>query len=182
MKGSCHMKIKNIPVEKINPAPYNPREELKPGDSEYEKLVRSIKEFGYIDPLIWNERTGNLVGGHQRFNVLLAEGYTELEVSVVDFSEEKEKFANLALNKVSGKWDEEKLADLLAELEGSELNLESGFDQKEIESLIKQFTEQDDEMTEFFNQELSLETFEEDNFECKCPKCGFVFDPKENNQ
>lgn len=176
------MKIKNIPVEKINPAPYNPREELKPGDSEYEKLVRSIKEFGYIDPLIWNERTGNLVGGHQRFNVLLAEGYTELEVSVVDFSEEKEKFANLALNKVSGKWDEEKLADLLAELEGSELNLESGFDQKEIESLIKQFTEQDDEMTEFFNQELSLETFEEDNFECKCPKCGFVFDPKENNQ
>jgi len=174
------MKIIKLPVEKINPAPYNPREELKPGDPEYEKLARSIKDFGYIDPLIWNERTGNLVGGHQRFNVLLAEGHTELEVSVVDFSEEKEKFANLALNKVSGNWDEEKLADLLFELEGSELNLGSGFDQKEIESLIKQFTEQDDETVDFFNQELSLESFDEEKFDCKCPKCGFVFDMKEH--
>jgi len=70
------MEIIKIPVERINPAPYNPREELKPCDQEYEKLARSIKEFGYIDPLIWNEQTGNLVGGHQRFNVLLAEGHT----------------------------------------------------------------------------------------------------------
>lgn len=176
------MEIIKIPVERINPAPYNPREELKPGDLEYEKLARSIKEFGYIDPLIWNEQTGNLVGGHQRFNVLLAEGHTEIYVSVVNFSEEKEKFANLALNKISGNWDEEKLADLLMELEQSELNLGSGFEQKEIESLIKQFTEKDNEMTEFYNQELSLEIFSEDNFECKCPKCGFVFDSKEINQ
>lgn len=176
------MKIKSIPVEKINPAPYNPRVDLQPRDEDYEKLVRSIKDFGYIDPLIWNERTGNLIGGHQRFKILLAQGYTELEVSVVDFSEEKEKFANLALNKVSGNWDDEKLASLLIELEQSDLNLESGFDQNEIDLLIKQFTDQDDEMTEFFNQELSLETFAEENFACKCPKCGFLFNPKENPQ
>ncbi|HEM1671279.1 TPA: ParB N-terminal domain-containing protein, partial [Listeria monocytogenes] len=60
------MNIQEIEVSKINPAAYNPRIDLMPGDLEYEKLKKSIEEFGYIDPLIWNERTGNLVGGHQR--------------------------------------------------------------------------------------------------------------------
>jgi ParB-like chromosome segregation protein Spo0J len=60
------MDIRKIAVDKINPAPYNPRVDLKPGDEEYEKLKRSIEEFGYVEPLVWNEQTGNLVGGHQR--------------------------------------------------------------------------------------------------------------------
>ncbi|EAG8971673.1 TPA: ParB N-terminal domain-containing protein, partial [Listeria monocytogenes] len=65
------MNIQEIEVSKINPAAYNPRIDLMPGDLEYEKLKKSIEEFGYIDPLIWNERTGNLVGGHQRYKILL---------------------------------------------------------------------------------------------------------------
>ncbi|HEM2239590.1 TPA: ParB N-terminal domain-containing protein, partial [Listeria monocytogenes] len=63
------MNIQEIEVSKINPAAYNPRIDLMPGDLEYEKLKKSIEEFGYIDPLIWNERTGNLVGGHQRYKI-----------------------------------------------------------------------------------------------------------------
>jgi ParB-like chromosome segregation protein Spo0J len=59
-----------IPAAQLNPAKYNPRKDLKPGDAEYEKLLRSVKEFGYVEPVIWNERTGNIVGGHQRFKVL----------------------------------------------------------------------------------------------------------------
>ena len=76
--------IETIPVSKINPATYNPRKDLKPEDPEYKKLLQSIIVFGYVDPLVWNKRTGNLVGGHQRFKILLAMGFKEVQVSVVD--------------------------------------------------------------------------------------------------
>ena len=60
------MKIVKKKIEDLRPASYNPRKDLKPGDKEYEKLKRSITEFGYVEPVIWNERTGTVVGGHQR--------------------------------------------------------------------------------------------------------------------
>ena len=66
------MKIQTIAVSKINPAVYNPRKDLKPDDIEYKQLLRSIDEFGYVQPLVWNKQTGNLVGGHQRLKILLA--------------------------------------------------------------------------------------------------------------
>lgn len=105
------VQIKSIPVEKINPAPYNPRKDLKPGDPEYEKLKRSIEEFGYVEPLVWNERTGHLVGGHQRFKILLHQGAKTVEVSIVDLDDKKERALNIALNKISGDWDNEKLRE-----------------------------------------------------------------------
>ncbi len=110
------MKIEKIKISEINPAPYNPRKDLKPGDPEYEELKRSMKEFGYIDPAIWNQRTGNLVGGHQRLKIKVAEGAEEIEVSVVDLDLEREKALNIALNKIQGSWDNEKLTALLDEL------------------------------------------------------------------
>lgn len=132
------MHIKTIAIGKINAAPYNPRVDLRPGDAEYEKLRRSIGEFGLVEPLVWNRRTGNLVGGHQRFKVLLEEGITHAEVSVVDLPPERERALNLALNRISGEWDEEKLARLLDELSrtpGLDLAL-TGFDPPEIDELL----------------------------------------------
>jgi len=76
------MVIEKIPIEKLIPADYNPRKDLKPGDAEYEKLKRSIKEFGYVEPIIWNKTTGNVVGGHQRLKVLLADGVKEIDCVV----------------------------------------------------------------------------------------------------
>ena len=60
------MNIEKISVEKLLPAKYNPRKDLQPGDPEFEKLKRSITEFGYVEPIIWNKRTGVVIGGHQR--------------------------------------------------------------------------------------------------------------------
>ena len=57
------MVIQTLPVDKLVPADYNPRKDLKPGDPEYEKLKRSITEFGYVEPVIWNKTTGHVVGG-----------------------------------------------------------------------------------------------------------------------
>ena len=114
------MDIRKVPVGQLNPAPYNPRRDLQPGDPAYEKLSRSINEFGCVEPIVWNERTGNVVGGHQRLKVLRESGLSEVEASVVDLDPDREKALNLALNKITGSWDDTRLAELLRELEGED--------------------------------------------------------------
>lgn len=132
------MNIKSIATSRVNPAPYNPRKDLKSDDREYRQLVRSIEEFGFVEPLVWNRRTGNLVGGHQRFKVLLAQGAQQVEVSVVDLPIAKEKALNIALNKISGEWDKDKLAELLDELsQTTEIELDAmGFEVPQAKHLI----------------------------------------------
>jgi len=133
------VQVSKIPISQLNPAAYNPRKDLQPGDPEYEKLKRSIQEFGYVEPIVWNKRTGNIVGGHQRYKVLLDMGMSEVDCVVVDLDETKEKALNLALNKIQGDWDYLKLKDLLQELDTGEFDLElTGFDMDEIEDLIAQ--------------------------------------------
>jgi DNA modification methylase len=135
------MLIEKVKVTDINPATYNPRVDLKPGYPEYEKLKKSISIFGYVDPIIWNKRTSNLVGGHQRFKILLEQGISEVEVSVVDLPLDKEKALNLALNKISGSWDKDRLASLLDELiHIPEVDISlTGFDMPEISSILDDY-------------------------------------------
>lgn len=132
------MHILHIDIKRINPALYNPRLDLKPGDPEYEKLKRSMNEFGCVEPLVWNSRTGNLVGGHQRFKILVEQGASSVDVSVVDLPLEREKALNIALNKISGDWDEVKLAALLEDLgEIPDFDVSvTGFDSPEISQLL----------------------------------------------
>lgn len=92
-----------------------------------------------MDPVIWNERTGHVVGGHQRLEVMKEMGATEVEVSVVDLPEDKEKALNVALNKISGEWDQDKLVDLLHEL-GDMVEL-TGFDAEELDKLFDNKTD-----------------------------------------
>ncbi len=160
------MKIETISIDKIKPAVYNPRKDLKPGDAEYEKLKKSLNEFALVEPLIWNSRSGNLVGGHQRLKVLKELGYKEVEVSVVDLPDNKEKALNIALNKISGEWDMPLLKDLLEELDTGELDIEiTGFTSKEIEDLMNQFHIPED------NKDIDEDALKDTKNEC--PKCGF---------
>ena len=132
------MVIESIKAELLMPAKYNPRKDLKPGDAEYEKLKKSLEEFGYVEPVIWNKTTGNVVGGHQRLKVLLSMGMTEIDCVVVELSEEKEMALNVALNKISGDWDKNKLALLIADLQGADFDVSlTGFDPAEIDDLFK---------------------------------------------
>ena len=131
------MIIETVAINSLNAAVYNPRKDLQPGDKEYDKLAKSIAEFDYIDPIIWNKRSGNVCGGHQRLKILKAQGLTELDVSVVDLDDVKEKALNLALNKTGGDWDLPKLSDLLLELDTGDIDIEiTGFDNDELESLL----------------------------------------------
>lgn len=135
------MDIRKIPLSKIKAAKYNPRKNLKPGDAEYEKLKRSIEEFGYVEPVIWNKHTSNIVGGHQRYKILKSLGYTEIDCVVVDIDEQREKALNVALNKISGEFDIPLLTDLLKDLseDGFDVSL-TGFDAAELDELFKDKT------------------------------------------
>ncbi|WP_206192689.1 site-specific DNA-methyltransferase [Scrofimicrobium canadense] len=138
------MQIKTLPIGDLTPADYNPRKEMKPGDPEFDKLKRSLDEFGYAEPVIWNETTGRVVGGHQRINALKALGYESVDCVVVELDETREKALNVALNKINGEWDQDKLALLIADLDASDFDAElTGFDDDEIQQMIGSLDDSD---------------------------------------
>jgi DNA modification methylase len=127
-----------VVFEKRNPrdlvfASYNPRKDLRPGDPEYDRIKSSILRYDYVDPVIVNS-DNTIIGGHQRVKVLIDLGYAEIDVVVVDLDKDREKGLNLSLNKISGSWDDEALALLLAELRDKDL--ETGFADEEVEKLL----------------------------------------------
>ncbi|MFS0467590.1 site-specific DNA-methyltransferase [Corynebacterium striatum] len=141
------MLIKQLPISELKPVDYNPRKDLQPGDADYEKLKRSLTEFGYVEPVIYNRTTGHVVGGHQRLKVLADLGHTDVDCVVVELDETREKALNVALNKISGDWDESKLALLIADLDAADFDAElTGFDDDEIAQLIGSLD--DDEVTD----------------------------------
>jgi len=155
------MDIQEMKIDDLIPADYNPRMDLKPGDKEYEKLRRSIQEFGYVDTIIWNEQTGNIVGGHQRLKVMKELGFQEVTVSVVDLDEQKEKALNIALNKIEGDWDKGLLKDLLQDIDTGDFDMSlTGFDNDELEKLMTD----GEEFTERPEKEFTEELLEEHNY------------------
>lgn len=129
------MKTAVIKLKDINPATYNPRITLKPGDAEYEALKNSLDKFGTVAPLIVNETTGNLVSGHQRLNILKANGANEVEVVLISVDSEKEKLLNIALNKIDGEWDFKKLEELFEEFSEEDIQF-TGFSREEVDELL----------------------------------------------
>ena len=128
--------LKMLPVSVLKPAEYNPRKKLKPGDKEYEKIKNSIQEFGFADPLVVNSDM-TIIGGHQRLTVAVDLGYTEVPCAVVDVDKVREKALNIALNKITGAWDETLLAQLLEEIKEAEFNVDlTGFEPPEMDQLL----------------------------------------------
>ena len=137
-----------LPIHVLNPADYNPRKKLKPGDREYESIRKSIEEFGFADPLVVNSDM-TIIGGHQRLTVATDMGYTEVPCAIVDVDKTQEKALNIALNKITGEWNKELLADLIKELQEADFDMgKTGFEPPEIEQLFnsvhdKKITEDD---------------------------------------
>lgn len=186
------MKIKKINITDINEADYNPR---TISDDEMIKLENSITEFGFVDPMIINLKNNKLIGGHQRYNALLSlnmkKGNFAEELNLVELgdigwvfpdmdlkieSEQHEKALNIALNKISGTWDNEKLFTLLEELEYDDMGIElTGFTDEEMEMLEKGIYNSDYEEDYFDNLEDIYE--KPDDWkpkEYECPVCGGI--------
>jgi len=136
------MEITNVPIKDLKPNEKNPRRITK---REVQKLMRSIEEFGFVDPVIVNKhktRMNIIVGGHQRVDAATKLGMVEVPVTYVDLTEEKEQLLNIALNEISGDWDDDKLFELLKDLEerGIDLTL-SGFDEPILDEILSRKTQ-----------------------------------------
>ena len=136
MTNQPTMEIKELSLKELKPAAYNPRKKLKKGDKEYEKIKQSLLKFGYVDPIIVNEDL-TVIGGHQRLTVLKDLDYETAKCVIVKLSKEDEKALNIALNKITGQWDDSLLADLLLDLQESDFNLDlTGFEPPEIDDIL----------------------------------------------
>lgn len=139
------MELKKLSISDLIPADYNPRKDLIETDSEFISLERSISEFGYVLPVIYNELTGRIIGGHQRIKVLKKLGYSEIDVVCLSLDEQREKELNIALNKIDGQWDNGTLEKLFEE-----------FESVSFDSTLTGFSE--DEIGRFFDDEIKETT------------------------
>ena len=130
------VKIEYIPISELHPDAANPR---RINDEQSESLTRSIREFGLVDSVIARQEDKTVIGGHQRLVAARKLGLNTVPVIYVDLPQKQARLLNLALNKISGNWDQELLVRLIADLEQMpdvDLTL-SGFDEDEIKKLLK---------------------------------------------
>ncbi|HEM3968742.1 TPA: DNA modification methylase [Streptococcus suis] len=160
MTSQPTMEIREIRLSELHPASYNPRKKLKKGDKEYEKIKQSLLKFGYVDPIIVNKDL-TVIGGHQRLTVLKDLDYETAKCVIVDLSKEDEKALNIALNKITGQWDDQLLADLLLDLQESDFNLDlTGFEPPEIDDILSNVHDKDLSDDDFdVEEELKKPTF-----------------------
>lgn len=119
--------------------------------------LKAIEEFGYVDPIIINE-DGTIIGGHQRTTVLMDLGYEEVDVVVVDLDKQREKALNIALNKITGEWDELKLKDLLLDLDLGDFDISlTGFEQDDLTELVDKLAVEPEAVDDDFDAEEALE-------------------------
>ena len=149
--------IEHVLISELRPDPFNPR---RISDQELETLTRSIQQFGLVDPIIARQEDKSVIGGHQRLLAARRLGYERVPVIFLDMSVEQARLLNLALNKISGSWDQELLARLLKDLNGSpniDLTL-SGFQDDEIQKLLKSLEAREKrERPENFDVEAALQ-------------------------
>lgn len=133
-------KVVRLRMDKVELAPYNPR---KISQADRAKLKKSLEEFGYVDLMIWNKRTNYVVGGNQRFIVMKEDmGVEEADFIEVDLPLEREKLLNVALNKIGGDWDYQRLTVLFNSIEEDGALPLTGFDSDEISVLIGQLNQE----------------------------------------
>lgn len=152
------MELRTMPIADLKPAPYNPRTQLKPGDPAWNKLKRSLQEFGLVEPLVWNELTGHIVGGHARLAILRELNATTVPVSVVRLSVQREKALNVVLNnrEAQGRFDSKRLVELLAELEKSPEFELTGFTANDMQAMNLKPADMTPEVEKSDDVEISL--------------------------
>ena len=162
-KNSKELEIVYEFVDKLKPSNYNPR---TISEKDLKALVKNMNKYGTLEILVANQRTGNIISGHQRLKAALLLGMEKLPVIWIDVSKRDEKMINLAMNKISGEWDAPMLKDILEEIDNGEGDMDmTGFDDVEIEMLMTQFNPDD----------VSEQESPDEKQKIKCPECGHEF-------
>jgi ParB-like chromosome segregation protein Spo0J len=165
------MKIVKVDIDKLKFPGYNPRKKLTPEDKTYKKIKASIEKFGYVDLVIVN-KDFTIIGGNQRVQILKDLGFEEIDVIQLELNKKEEKALNIALNKIQGTWDEEKLNILLTDLKTSLKDdfFMTGFNDKEVQKLQKKFEKikNDPEIESNFEPVKRTKTVKN----IKCPNCS----------
>ncbi|MBA3688432.1 MAG: ParB N-terminal domain-containing protein [Chloroflexi bacterium] len=148
--------VEQVPIDGLRPDPANPR---RIGKDELDALERSLRQFGFVQPLLARRGDQTVIGGHQRLVAARRLGLMAVPVIWLDVTTEQAQLLGLALNKISGSWDEQLLARLLAELgsaPGTDITL-SGFDEDEIKDLLRSLeTREKRDRPEAFDLDLAL--------------------------
>ncbi len=155
------LELRTLPLAQLIPAPYNPRRPLADTSPAYRKLRKSLEDFGLVEPLVWNESTGHIVGGHLRLRILRDLGFAEVPVSVVRLTAAREKALNIVLNngEAQGRYDTAKLADLLEELEAMPELASTGFGPETLRNLrLEPLDDEDDDESEEDRVEVTIVT------------------------
>jgi DNA modification methylase len=151
------LQVTEVPIDRLRPDPANPR---RISDAELEALTRSLKEFGLVQPVLALRENSTVIGGHQRLLAARKLGYKTVPVVFLDISLEESRLLNLALNKISGEWDQDLLARMIADLkpvEDIDLSL-SGFSEEELGKLLKSLDHRERrERPESFDLDAALE-------------------------
>jgi DNA modification methylase len=147
--------VDQVPIDQLRPDPANPR---RISDEELDALERSLRQFGFVQPVLARKEDQVVIGGHQRLVAARRLGLTTVPVTYLDLSIEQARLLNLALNRIGGSWDEQLLARLLADLQTSvDLSL-SGFGEEEIRDLLRSLeTREKKERPEDFDLDSALE-------------------------
>ncbi len=183
------MNFKKVLISDLKPAKYNPRKDLKPTDPEFQRIKKSIEEFGYVDPVIVNSDY-TVIGGHQRLKVLKELGNAEIDVVVVDLPKTKEKALNVALNKITGEWDMRQLSIVLTELKEEDFDISiTGFSDDELKEIDAELFGKEIHMPEIGSSSVTpsdintaARKLEEVTgkppkvISAFCPKCGHEFE------
>ena len=151
------LSVQDVAADDLQPDPANPR---RISDAEMESLTRSSQRFGMVDPVIARRQDNTVIGGHQRLLAARRLGMEKVPVIVLDISQEQARLLNLALNRISGKWDDELLARLLSDLDQTpDIDLSiSGFDDDEIKRLLKTLDQREKrDRPESFDLDAALE-------------------------
>ena len=152
-----YLTVEEVPIDLLRPDPANPRR-ISP--EELDSLERSLRQFGFVQPVLARREDGTVIGGHQRLVAARRHGLATVPVTYLDLSIEQARLLNLALNKISGSWDDQLLARLLADLQTSpsvDLSL-SGFGEDEIADLLRSLeTREKKERVEDFDLDSALE-------------------------
>jgi DNA modification methylase len=128
--------LEHLPIDDLHPDPANPR---RIADAELDALTRSMATFGAVQPILVRREDGVVIGGHQRLVAARRLGWTTVPVIRLDMTADEAHLLNLALNRISGDWDERLLARLLEDLRDTpdvDLSL-SGFGEDEVADLLR---------------------------------------------